>query len=173
MSGTPEPDEKQKWVLNRHWDVDWKRVDEFLSIWPTDEPSGKLKNDIAVTSTISTSLDSSVLLLTLGDYTYRDTGDDPRPWLVNPHGVKQSKALASHISETWEKIEVPFDQREQVKTLKKYVVYDLRNDQMAALTCDGEGNVSVRINKLQIRSEPRRDAPQNPAAQSTIKITLD
>ncbi|XP_015749213.1 PREDICTED: uncharacterized protein LOC107328986 isoform X1 [Acropora digitifera] len=183
MSGTLEQnrtvlDEYWEQVRQRHIGADWERVDHFLkSKWPTDEPDGKLKNDITVTSTIATSSDSSVLLLALGDCTYMDTGDDPRPWFVTQHRIQENKALASDITAAWEDIEVPIDQREQVKTITKYVVYDLTNaqepPQMTALTCDGEGNVSVRINKLQIRSEPRRDAPQNPAAQSTIKITLD
>ena len=183
MSGTLEQnrtvlDEYWEQVRQRHFGANWERVNHFLkSKWPPDKPDGKLKNDITVTSTISTSSDSSVLLLALGDCTYMDTGDDPRPWFVSQHGTQENKALASHITETWEKIDVPIDQREQVKTITKYVVYDLTNDQippqMTALTCDGEGNVSVRINKLLIRSQPRRDAPQDPAAQSPIKITLD
>lgn len=165
MSGTPEPDEKQKWVSNRHWNVDWKRVDEFLRKWPTGEPSGKLKNDITVTSTISTSLDSSVLLLTLGDYTYRNTEDDPRPWLVTHHDAKENKALASHITERWEEMAVPNVQKALVDTITKHIVYDLTNvqilPQMRALTCDEEGNVGVRIKMLQIWSDPRRDPNPN------------
>ena len=182
MSGTPEqnrtePEKERGRVMKRHFGADWKRVDDFLSEWRTDEPGGKVKKDITVTSTISTSLDSSVLLLSIGDYTYRNTENDLRPWLITQHSAQVNEALARHITKEWRKMPVPEGLREQVDTITQHIVYQLTNDQMRpqmrALTCDGEGKVSVRINKLHIWSQPRRDAPQGPVAQSPINITLD
>lgn len=172
MSGAPEqtrtePEKERERVTKRHFGDDWNRVSDFLSEWlriPTGQPGGeqpKLKNDFVVTSTLSTSLYSSVLLLSLGDCTYRNIENDLRPWLVNQHSVQVNEALARHITKTWLKMAVPKDQREQVGTIKKHMVYDLTDDkispQMKALTCDDDGNVYVHINQLLIWSQPRRD----------------
>ena len=162
MSGTPE----QERVRERHNGA-WKRVDHFLkSKWPTGELDGKLKNDNVVTSAISTSSDSSVLILSVGfhNFVYNSfSNNEFRPWLLNQHSSKENEALAKHITETWQKMAVPNDQTQRVNTIAKHIVYDLTDEttdpQMKALICDDNGNVRVRIHQLEIWSHPRRDAP--------------
>lgn len=175
MSGTPEQkriqlEAERKWVMNRHYDVDWKRVDDFIKAnWPTGQTSDKIDNDSLVTSTISTSPDSSVLLLSVGlhEFAYNTCSmdDDDRelhPWLISQL-FEENEPLARYITETWQEMAVPNGQRERVDTIAKHIVYDLMDGkmppQMKALTCDDNANVRVRIKQLEIWSHPRRDAP--------------
>lgn len=171
MSGIPEQKKKeleteQKWVKNRHYDVDWKRVDDFIKEkWPTGQASDKIDNDSLVTSTISTSSDSSVLVLSVGfhKFAYNTCSMNKlRPWLISQL-FEENGPLARHITETWQEMAVPNGQRERVDTIAKHIVYDLTDHkmppQMKALTCDNKANVRVRINQLKIWSHPRRDPP--------------
>lgn len=171
MSGTPEQKRKelkteQKWVKDRHYEVDWKRVSDFIKEnWPTGQTSGKIDNDSIVTSSISTSSDSSVLVLSVGlhKFAYSTCSmNELRPWLIS-QVFEVNGPLARHITETWQEMAVPNGQRERVDTIAKHIVYDLTDatmpPQMKALTCDNNGNVRVHIKQLQIWSHPRRDAP--------------
>lgn len=171
MSGTPEQKRKelkteQKWVKDRHYEVDWKRVSDFIKEnWPTGQTSDKIDNDSFVTSSISTSSDSSVLVLSVGIHKFAYSTcsmNELRPWLISQvFGV--NGPLARHITETWQEMAVPNGQRERVDKIAKHIVYDLTDGtmspQMKALTCDDNANVRVRIKQLEIWSHPRRDAP--------------
>ena len=159
--GTP-----QKWVLKEHG-YDCRRATDFITeSWPTEASNAPMHMGSFVAYTVSTTLRSSVLLLSVGlDSVFtRNTysRNEQNPWLLFAH-AEENRALAEHITKKWQEMQVPNGQRGRVDQIAKHVVYtynrETRQFVYVPLECDGNANVRVRIEDLNIWSHPPRDEP--------------
>ena len=111
---------------------------------------------------VSTTLRSSILLLSVGIdsvFTGNTYSRNPRnPWLIVSHCV-ENRLLADYITQRWQEMQVPENQKERVNQIAKHIVYEWEDEKfvLRPLQCDASGNVRVRIRDITIWSHPPRD----------------
>ena len=156
--------EEQRKVFHKHHE-DIRRVDDFIqSQWPRQPPSAeKLDMKSFVAWAVSTTQNSTVLLFANGlhsVFTHTTYSKNPcNPWLISQFAV-ENEALAKHIAETWQGMQVPNGQRGRVDQIAKHVIYEYENSfTLVPLECDGDANVRVHVKDINIWSHPPRDDP--------------
>ena len=156
--------EEQRTVFDKHH-KDIGRANDFIrSRWPRQPPSAeKLDMKSFVAWAVSTTQNSTVLLFAIGldsVFTHNTYSRNPRnPWLIYQF-AEENEALAKHIAETWQGMQVPNGQRGRVDQIAKHVIYEYEDSfTLIPLECDADANVRVRIKDINIWSHPPRDEP--------------
>lgn len=166
MNPQPQPTQEQATVLRTH-KADKDRVPDFIhSQWPPPPPAEKLDMNSFVTWAVSTTRRSTVVLFAIGSHSVftRNTysRNEHNPWLIFQRPV-ENRALAQHIAEKWQEMQVPNDQRDRVDQIAKHVVYEYDRETnsfiLRPLRCSVKANVSVHIKDIKIWSHPPRDKP--------------
>lgn len=155
---------EQRTVCDKYHE-DIRRADDFIqSRWPRQPPSAeKLDMNSFVAWAVSTTLNSTVLLFANGldsVFTHSTYSRNPsNPWLIY-QSAEENEALAKHIAETWQGMQVPNGQRGRVDQIAKHVIYEYEDSfTLIPLECDADANVRVRIKDINIWSHPPRDEP--------------
>lgn len=170
---------------------DERSANEFIdTTWPTPEPEDRederMSNSSFITYAVSTTLNSSVLLIARGLdtlFTRNTFSEDPsNPWLVF-QDVKDNQELAQHIQNCWEEmnIQAPGD-RTEVDKIAPHILYrrDRREEtsgccyHLKTIFCQRERNewmlvplandcvaadntVRFRVEDIEIWTHPPRD----------------
>ena len=130
--------------------------------------------DPPITRAVSTSLDSTVLLIGKGvesNFTRNTFSKDVfNPWLIH-QGASFRQCLVEKIDQSWGQMEIsPEEDRDEVKKIAPHIVYELSNDgwKQVQITNNIVSNKTVRfeLDSIVIWSHPPRDAPLTSALEA-------
>lgn len=134
--------------------------------WPVDKRprSAQIDMNSYITYAVSTTLESSLLLIAKGSetmFTRNTCSVDPgNPWLIFQH-AQENQALARHVQEKWEKLTIhPNGNREEVDKIAAHVLYQRKGSNWVLVplpSADDKNVIRYEAGNTLIWSHPPRD----------------